>query len=120
MKKSSKQAKEKPKNPYKVLDIARDVSQNDIKKAYFKLVRDYPPETEQEKFQEIRAAYETLRSPERRAETDLFLLQPPIQPKKRRLQNFDLEVKDKDIITLAFELGATDLSWAKEFEEPQL
>ncbi len=112
--------KEKPKDPYKVLGLARNANQSDIKKAYFGLVRQYPPETEQEKFREIRAAYEILRSPEKRAETDLFLLQAPIELPKRKLQGFDLGVKDEDIIAIAFELGVTDLSWSKEFEEPKL
>ncbi len=111
---------EKPIDPYKVLKLARDAGQNDIKKAYFKLVREHPPETDQEKFREIRVAYEILRSPERRAETDLFLLQAPTPLAKYSQQDFDLEVKDEDIIALAFELGVTNVSWSKEFEEPDL
>ena len=113
-------SKEKPKDPYKVLGLARNANQSEIKKAYFGLVRQYPPETEQERFQEIRAAYEILRSPEKRAETDLFLLQAPIELPKHKQQAFDLRVKDEDIIALAFELGMTNLSWSKEFEEPKL
>ncbi len=118
--KRPKALKEKPQNPYKVLELDRNSSQSDIKKAYFKLVRQYPPETQQEKFQEIRIAYETLRSPERRSETDLFLLQAPMPLPKRHQKSFDLEVKDEDIISIAFELGAANLSWSKEFEEPKL
>ena len=83
-------------------------------------MRQHPPEKDQEKFQEVRAAYEILRNPERRAETDLFLLQVPAPLSKRDQQAFDLEVKDEDIIALAFELGITNISWSKEFEEPDL
>ena len=31
-------------NPYTVLDLDRRASQSDIKRAYFKLVREFPPE----------------------------------------------------------------------------
>ena len=112
--------KQKPLDPYKVLGLARDVSQNDIKKTYFTLVREFPPEEQPEKFKEIRAAYEVLRSPEKRAETDLFLLQAPSTPPKHQAMNLELDIKDEDMIALAFELGNINLSWSKEFEEPKL
>ena len=56
-----------PANPYTVLGVDRKAGMTDIKRAYFKLVRDFPPEDAPEKFQEIRAAYEQLKSPESRA-----------------------------------------------------
>ena len=49
-------------DPYVVLQIDRRADESAIKKAYFRLVRQYPPEQEPEKFQEIRVAYELLRS----------------------------------------------------------
>ncbi len=64
-------------DPYMVLGVDKDASQGKIKKAYFVLIRQYPPETETEKFKLVRAAYEKIKSVYRRAETDLFLIQQP-------------------------------------------
>jgi curved DNA-binding protein CbpA len=61
-------------NPYKILDILRDASDVEIKKAYFKKIREFPPEKDPEKFKEIRAAYEQIRSSASRAEADLFIV----------------------------------------------
>lgn len=48
-------------NYYKILGLEEGASQQDIKKAYFKLVRQYSPESDPEKFQQIRKAYEQLK-----------------------------------------------------------
>ena len=64
-------------DPYRVLGILPTAPQSDIKQAYFALIRQYPPETEGENFKLIRAAYEKIRSARHRAETDIFLPQPP-------------------------------------------
>lgn len=49
-------------NPYKVLQLEPEADKQDVKKAYFKLIRQYPPEKEPEKFKEIREAYEYLQN----------------------------------------------------------
>ena len=54
-------------DPYEVLGIDASASPDDIRHAYFRLVRQYPPEAHPEEFKRIRSAYETLRSPLRRA-----------------------------------------------------
>jgi len=64
-------------DPYRVLGILPTATQADIKQAYFALIRQYPPETESENFKLIRAAYEKIKSAQRRVETDIFLPQPP-------------------------------------------
>jgi curved DNA-binding protein CbpA len=117
---SSKPSPKRPLDPYAVLGIDRQADEAEIKRAYFKLVREYPPEHSPEKFQEIRAAYEQLRAPESRAQTDLFLLQPPPPLPNRRRLTYDLDVHREDIITLALELGLAELSVHKDFHEPQL
>lgn len=61
-------------DPYKVLGIERQATEAEIKRAYFTLVRQHPPERDPEGFKRIRAAYEKLRSERERAETDLFLI----------------------------------------------
>jgi len=64
-------------DPYRILGVAATASQVEIKRAYFALIRQYPPETEAEKFKIIRAAYEKLKDAQRRGETDIFRPQPP-------------------------------------------
>jgi curved DNA-binding protein CbpA len=109
-----------PRDPYAVLNVDRRASDAEIKRAYFRLVREYSPEHAPEQFQEIRAAYEQLRSPEARSQTDLFLLQPPPDLPRRRLPKLDQSLHPEDIITLALELGLADLSLHKDFHEPAL
>ncbi|MFT3706247.1 MAG: J domain-containing protein [Archangium sp.] len=56
---------------YALLRVPPDADARDIKKAYFGLVRQFPPETHPEEFQKIRAAYDTLSNPEARKAYDL-------------------------------------------------
>lgn len=92
-------------DPYAILDIPRDADQDVIKRVYFEQVRAHPPETDPDAFKRIRAAYEKLRTPERRAQTDMFLLQPPPPAPNRRMPSFDLAVHREDVLDLAHELG---------------
>lgn len=84
-------------DPYAVLGLERGATRREVKRAYFRLVREYPPETEPEAFKLLRAAYEQLRSAETKAETDLFLFRPsyPWEPRKRR-RRLDLDVHADD------------------------
>jgi len=61
-------------NPYRVLGVERSATVAEIKRAYFALVREHPPERDPEGFKRVRAAYEKLRAAGERAETDLFLV----------------------------------------------
>ncbi|MFQ5616428.1 MAG: J domain-containing protein [Anaerolineales bacterium] len=99
-------------DPYAVLGLIRGASPREIKRTYFTLVRQYPPEEQPEAFKLIRAAYEKLHTAEAKAETDLFLFQPPApwQPRKRR-RKFNLDVHAEDVWLLLQEhgdLGRTD------------
>lgn len=49
------------KNDYEILGLSAEADEKDIKRAYFKLVRQYTPEKDPERFQEIREAYENLK-----------------------------------------------------------
>ncbi len=84
-------------DPYAVLHLSRQATALDIKKAYFVLVREYPPERDPAGFKRIRAAYDALRTPAARAETDLALLQPPPDyTPPRRLPQPDLSFHPAD------------------------
>jgi curved DNA-binding protein len=63
------------KDYYKVMGIARDATEAQIKQAYRKLARKYHPDVSKEKdaeerFKEVGEAYEVLKSPEKRAAYD--------------------------------------------------
>ena len=47
---------------YQILELPNGASAEEVKKAYFRLIRKYSPEKEPEKFQELRKAYEALRN----------------------------------------------------------
>jgi curved DNA-binding protein CbpA len=59
---------EPKKSYYEALGITDSAGNAEIKRAYFKMVRKYQPDRFPEEFKEIRAAYETLLDPEKRAE----------------------------------------------------
>ncbi len=65
------------KDYYTILGIARDATQDQIKKAYRKVARKYHPDISKEpnaesKFKDIGEAYEVLKDPEKRAAYDKF------------------------------------------------
>lgn len=62
-------------NYYDVLGVAKNASQDDIKKQYRRLARKFHPDRSdepnaKEKFQEVNSAYQTLKDPQKRAAYD--------------------------------------------------
>jgi curved DNA-binding protein len=63
------------KDYYKTMGLARDASQDDVKRAYRKLARKFHPDVSkeanaEERFKEVQEAYEVLKDPEKRAAYD--------------------------------------------------
>jgi molecular chaperone DnaJ len=65
-----------PPDPYKILGVDRKASQDEIKKAHRKLVRQYHPDhnpgdaAAEERFKEVQAAYDLVGDPEKRKQYD--------------------------------------------------
>ncbi len=65
-----------PPDPYKILGVDRKASQDEIKKAHRRLVRQYHPDrnpgdaSAEEKFKEVQAAYDLVGDPEKRKQYD--------------------------------------------------
>ena len=66
------------KNLYDALGVSKTASQDELKKAYRKLARQYHPDTKpgdkeaEERFKEIQGAYDVLSDPEKRKQYDTF------------------------------------------------
>src|SRR5688572_24586483 len=63
------------KDYYQIIGVARDASQDEIKRAYRRLARKFHPDVSKEanaedKFKEVQEAYEVLKDPEKRAAYD--------------------------------------------------
>ncbi len=86
-------------NPYQVLGVSSVADQATIKRAYFALIRQYPPEKDADTFKIIRRAYEQLKSSSRRAETDSLLpKKPPIWTPPQQLPLIDTTFHPDDIL----------------------
>ena len=104
-------------DPYKILDVPRDATVGEIKKAYFRLIKHHTPEKEPEKFKEIRAAYEKLRTDIVRTETEMLLFKEPetdFQGPPVQYSEYNSKITQHDIfemvVALFSDFNKTDFS----------
>jgi curved DNA-binding protein CbpA len=64
-------------DPYLILRVPRDATDEQIHQAYLKAVRECPAERDPQAFQAIRSAYETIKTQKLRLEYALFNTDPP-------------------------------------------
>jgi tetratricopeptide (TPR) repeat protein len=64
-------------NPYTVLNLRKGATEEEIKQAYFEMVKQWDPERHTDRFMVIQAAYDKLRDPKKRAKEDLFTYNYP-------------------------------------------
>ncbi|MCC6190341.1 MAG: DnaJ domain-containing protein [Anaerolineales bacterium] len=108
-------------DPYALLGVAPSAAPEEIKQAYFAQVRAHPPERDPEAFKQIRAAYEQLRTPEKKLETDMLRLQPWPEPDLISPAALDYSVSPDDVIYAARALS--DLArteWREDDREVNL
>lgn len=63
-------------DPFEVLGISRDASEESIRATYLELVKKFPPERDPEKFRQIQAAYAAAKDPLQLAQRLLDSLDP--------------------------------------------
>jgi curved DNA-binding protein CbpA len=109
-------------DPYEALGLARSASADEVKRAYFALVRANPPERNPEQFKAIRAAYERLRDPAQRRETDMLLFQPwPEATRRKRASKPLPNVMAADVLVVLRALTDLDRTdWREQHEKVQL
>jgi curved DNA-binding protein CbpA len=98
-------------DPFTVLGLDSHATAEDVRQAYFRLVRVYTPEAHPEEFKLVRAAYEVVRSPLRRAELALAAFDETTRDVDldlvARVSEADL---DLGAVLLAVELSSAELA----------
>ena len=63
-------------DPRNVLGVELDAGEEEIRAAYVRKVKEYPPDRSPEEFERIRDAYDSLRDPRRRMRDRLLAVDP--------------------------------------------
>jgi len=66
-------------DPRKILGVSVNATQEEIRAAYLRKIKEHPPESSSEEFERIRDAWDTLRDPRRHARS-LLLADDPEAP----------------------------------------
>lgn len=66
------------RDPYLILKVSPDATDEAVQEAYLQAVRDCPPERDAQHFQAVRQAYETLRTEKLRLQYELFNTDLPV------------------------------------------
>jgi curved DNA-binding protein CbpA len=110
-----------PTDPYATLGLLPSASMAEIKQAYFAQVRAHPPERDPEAFKQIRAAYDRLKTPEKRLETDMLRLEPWPEPPLNPPAPLDFSVSSADVLQAARALSdLTRSDWREDYREVKL
>ncbi len=59
-------------NPYEILGVPAEASEQEIRTAYLSKVKEFPPDQSPQEFETVRDAYEVLRDPRKRAQAMLL------------------------------------------------
>lgn len=98
-------------DPYGVLRLDRSASADDVRRAYLRLIRIHTPESDPERFKQVRGAYETLRSPLRRAELAVQAFDETVsEPDLDLVAALGDEEVDVVALLLALEVSASDVA----------
>jgi len=98
-------------DPYVVLGLQPGASSEQVRLAYFRMVRIHTPEGQPEEFKCVRAAYEALRSPQRRTELALLAFDESVAEVDLDLVARAAEGEmDLAALALAAELSASDFA----------
>lgn len=61
-------------SPYQIIGVGEQASDLEIKQAYLYLVKDNPPERNQQRFRQIQQAYDMIKDEDSRLQYELFQL----------------------------------------------
>lgn len=61
-------------DPFEILGLTPQASEDEIRARYLELVREYPPDRAPERFASVRSAYDELRDPLRRLDDEVLAL----------------------------------------------
>jgi curved DNA-binding protein CbpA len=101
-------------DPYVVLGLRHGATSEEVRQAYFRMVRAHSPEADPEEFKRVRTAYESLRSTRHRVELALLTFDDKVVE-----VDLDLVARaaDGDVdlasLALAAELSASDFARAE-------
>jgi hypothetical protein len=89
-------------DPFKTLGVSPDADEAEVRARYLELVKQYPPERDPEKFQEIRTAFDVVKDPLSIARR---LLEPPGEEAPEWSSLLETQKQNPPRLTLAFMLS---------------